>query len=159
MSLGNQSFFLRMLLSLNLKLKFIYRCGKNCSILQPGRIFSHVRPFYEPAVTDLDPQRSLHDLSRMLTARSQKGRTQPKIWPLYYKHMMIVNDNSRVINKLEASLTNDARVIIYDCHMFIVQATDVISNLNFVLKPLNEMYETAKCKLHVNRVNNISHPC
>jgi hypothetical protein len=38
--------------------------------------------------------------------------------------MMIVNDDSRVVNKLEASLTDDTRVIIYDCHMFIVQATD-----------------------------------
>jgi hypothetical protein len=37
--------------------------------------------------------------------------------------MTIVNDNSRVVNKLEASLTDDARVIIYDRHMFIVQAT------------------------------------
>jgi hypothetical protein len=30
---------------------------------------------------------------------------------LYYKSMTIVNDNSRVINKLETSLTDDARVI------------------------------------------------
>jgi hypothetical protein len=37
--------------------------------------------------------------------------------------MMIINDDSRVVNKLEASLTDDARVVIYDCHMFIVQAT------------------------------------
>jgi hypothetical protein len=37
--------------------------------------------------------------------------------------MTIINDNSRVINKLEASLTDDARVVIYDHHMFIVQAT------------------------------------
>jgi hypothetical protein len=36
--------------------------------------------------------------------------------------MTIVNDDSRDINKLEASLTDDARVIIYDQHMFIVQA-------------------------------------
>jgi hypothetical protein len=43
---------------------------------------------------------------------------------LYYKPMMIVNDDSTIINKLEASLTDDARVIIYDCHVFIVQATD-----------------------------------
>ncbi len=43
---------------------------------------------------------------------------------LYYKPMPIINDNSRVVNKLEASFTDDARVIIYDCHMFIVQATD-----------------------------------
>jgi hypothetical protein len=36
---------------------------------------------------------------------------------------MIVNDDSRVINKLEASLTDNTRVVIYDHHMFIVQAT------------------------------------
>ncbi len=45
---------------------------------------------------------------------------------LYYKPTTIVNDDSRVVNELEASLTDDARVIIYDCHMFIVQATDDI---------------------------------
>jgi hypothetical protein len=38
--------------------------------------------------------------------------------------MTIVNDDSRVVSKLEASLTDDASVIIYDRHMFIVQATD-----------------------------------
>ncbi len=37
--------------------------------------------------------------------------------------MMIVNDNSGNVNKFGASLTDDARVVIYDCHMFIVQAT------------------------------------
>ena len=36
--------------------------------------------------------------------------------------MMIVNDNPRVVNKLEASLTDDTRVVIYDHHMFIIQA-------------------------------------
>jgi hypothetical protein len=40
--------------------------------------------------------------------------------------MLIVNDDSRVVNKLEASLTDDARVVIYDRYMFIVQATDII---------------------------------
>ena len=39
--------------------------------------------------------------------------------------MMIVNDVSRVVNKIESSLTDDARVVIYDCHMFIVVATDL----------------------------------
>ncbi len=39
--------------------------------------------------------------------------------------MMIVNDDSRVVNKLETSLPDDARVIIYDHHMFIVQATEL----------------------------------
>ncbi len=37
--------------------------------------------------------------------------------------MMIINDDARTINKLDASLIDDARVIIYDRHMFIVQAT------------------------------------
>jgi hypothetical protein len=42
---------------------------------------------------------------------------------LYYKPMTSVNDDSRVMSKLETSLTDDARVVIYDHHMFIVQAT------------------------------------
>ncbi len=37
--------------------------------------------------------------------------------------MTIVNDDSSIINKLGASLTDDARVVIYDGDMFIVQAT------------------------------------
>ncbi len=37
--------------------------------------------------------------------------------------MTIVNDNSRVVTKLKTSLTDDTRVVIYDRHMFIVQAT------------------------------------
>ncbi len=44
---------------------------------------------------------------------------------LYYKPVTIVNEDSRVANKLEASLTDDARVVIYNCHMFIVQATEL----------------------------------
>jgi hypothetical protein len=42
---------------------------------------------------------------------------------LYYKLMTIVNDDSGDVNKLEASHTDDARVLIYDRHMFIAQAT------------------------------------
>jgi hypothetical protein len=33
---------------------------------------------------------------------------------------------SSVVNKIETSLIDDARVIIYDRHMFIAQATDII---------------------------------
>ncbi len=44
---------------------------------------------------------------------------------LYYNPMTIVNEDSRVINKLKTSLTDDARAVIYDHHMFIVQATGV----------------------------------
>jgi hypothetical protein len=43
---------------------------------------------------------------------------------LYYKHITIVNYDS-IVDKLGASLTHDARVIIYDHHMFIVQAIDI----------------------------------
>jgi hypothetical protein len=50
---------------------------------------------------------------------------------LYYKPMMIVNNDSRVVNKLETSLTDDARVIIYNCPMFIVQAT--VLGLRFLI--------------------------
>jgi hypothetical protein len=42
---------------------------------------------------------------------------------LYYKHVTIINYASSGINKLKASLNDDARVVIYDRHMFIVQAT------------------------------------
>ncbi len=47
--------------------------------------------------------------------------------------MTIVNDDSRVINKLEASLTDDTRVIIYDCHIFIVQAIGFIQETSLFL--------------------------
>jgi len=77
-------------------------------------------------------------ISRLLIAptASKQARQSPlvnsktvhhnheKFSRLYYKPMMSVNDDPRVVNKLEASLTDDARVVIYDRHMFIVQATD-----------------------------------
>jgi hypothetical protein len=49
---------------------------------------------------------------------------------LYYNPITIINDDSRVINKLETSLTDDARVSIYNHNMFIVQATDVCKQNN-----------------------------
>ncbi len=48
---------------------------------------------------------------------------------LYYKHMMIVTYASSIINKLEALLTDDAKVTIYHRHVFIVQATNLIINI------------------------------
>jgi hypothetical protein len=44
---------------------------------------------------------------------------------LYHKHTTIVNYASRIVNKLEVLLTDDARVLIYDCHVFIVLATGI----------------------------------
>jgi hypothetical protein len=45
---------------------------------------------------------------------------------LYYKHTAIINYASSIVNKLEALLTDDARVVSYDHHVFIVQATGVL---------------------------------
>ncbi len=42
---------------------------------------------------------------------------------LYYNHVTIVNYASSSVNKLKASLNDDARVVIYNRHIFIVQAT------------------------------------
>ncbi len=60
---------------------------------------------------------------------------------LYFKPIMIVNDDSRVINKLETSHSDDARVVIYNRHMFIVQATVIflflvlsVNNYDVLLK-------------------------
>ncbi len=44
---------------------------------------------------------------------------------------MIVNYASSIINKLEALLTGDTRVVIYDCLVFIVQATELVFH-NFI---------------------------
>ena len=66
---------------------------------------------------------------------------------LYYKPMTNVNDDSRVVNKLEASLIEDARVVIYDCHMFIVQATGWNCFQNFGFKCISFMLGSFKFSL------------
>ncbi len=63
----------------------------------------------------------MYTVSAMETERSHNIDTSG----LYYKHMTIINYTSSIVNKLEALLTDDARVIIYNCHMFIVQSTGV----------------------------------
>jgi hypothetical protein len=70
--------------------------------------------------------------------------------------MMIVNDNSSIINKLEASLTDDARVIIYDCHMFIVQAIDCESCKKFVNAILLSLVQSRNDILYHACLQNIS---
>ncbi len=51
---------------------------------------------------------------------------------LYYKHMTIIIYTSSIINKLEALLTDDARVVIYDRLVFIVQATGQTFSLSLM---------------------------
>ncbi len=61
---------------------------------------------------------------------------------LYYKPITIINDNSSVVNKLETSLIDDARVIIYDRHLFIVQATALGKTRNFKINAINACCDT-----------------
>ncbi len=48
----------------------------------------------------------------------------------YHTHIMIVNDVSSINHKFEVALTDDARVVIYDHHMFIVQATGLSKTIH-----------------------------
>jgi hypothetical protein len=41
--------------------------------------------------------------------------------------MVIVNNNTRVMLQIVASLTDDSRGVIYNCNVFIVQATDFLA--------------------------------
>ncbi len=73
---------------------------------------------------------------------------------LYYKPMTIINDDARFINKLEASHTDDARVIIYNHHMFIVQATGLVmetKTCTSFFQPLRCIYmcESPVAKTHL----------
>jgi len=67
---------------------------------------------------------------------------------LYYKPMMVINDNSRVVNKLEAWLTDDTRVIIYDHHMFIVQATELTFFYALKVKVIQWLFGLGVCRIH-----------
>jgi hypothetical protein len=61
----------------------------------------------------------------LLTASSNNLHNETS--GLYYKHMTIVNYASSFVNKLKTLHTDDARVIIYDRHVFMVQATGVVA--------------------------------
>jgi hypothetical protein len=65
-------------------------------------------------------------------------RQKCKTSGLYYKHVTIINYASSGINKFRASLNDDARVVIYNHHMFIVQATEV--NLIFLLSIVSQTF-------------------
>ncbi len=59
--------------------------------------------------------------------------------------MTIVNDDTRVITKLETSLTDDARVIIYDRQMFIVQATACVVSPNMAKASTQNLFVQYCC--------------
>jgi hypothetical protein len=60
-------------------------------------------------------------------AFSDKSKNDEYICGLYYKHITIINYDCSIINTYIASLTDDAIVVIYARHMFIVQATGYLS--------------------------------
>ncbi len=66
---------------------------------------------------------------------------------------MIANDDSWVVNKLETSLTGDARVIIYNRRMFIVQAT--ISNKH----SCDLYYKTFMIVIYDCKIDNLAKAC
>jgi hypothetical protein len=59
--------------------------------------------------------------------------------------MTIVNDDSRVITKLETSLTEDTRVVIYDRHIFIVQATACVMSPNMDKSSIQNLFVQYCC--------------
>jgi hypothetical protein len=63
---------------------------------------------------------------------------------LYYKHMTIINDDSSIIIKWSSKLIDAARDVIYDRHMFIVHATELVLSFQSVViastNVLNEQY-------------------
>ena len=77
---------------------------------------------------------------------------------LYYKPMTIVNDDARIVNKLEASLVDDARVVvvIYDHHMSIVQATGLTLKHQLKTRPFLECGNRKRCVSNLNKLNDQS---
>jgi len=71
----------------------LFFCAKNC---------------FKKKKVAFQAQLSIHNFIFLLLNKSSSG--------LFYKPMMIVNEDSWVVNKLETSLTDDARVTIYNCH-------------------------------------------
>ncbi len=51
---------------------------------------------------------------------------------LYYKYMTIINYASSIVNNLEALLTDNPSVVIYNRHVFIVQATGGSMGLRYL---------------------------
>jgi hypothetical protein len=65
---------------------------------------------------------------------------------LYYKHVAIVNYAFSGVNKLKASLNDNARVVIYDQLMFIVQArADLRPDLESSLQAEENHYTVDQC--------------
>jgi hypothetical protein len=52
---------------------------------------------------------------------------------MYYKHITIKNDDSSIVNMWLESFTDGTKVVIYDCNMFIIQATGFIVQSTLIM--------------------------
>ncbi len=96
---------------------FIFTCKKNYQIIPPYTILytcKHILEFYK-----LD------------------CKLLPLISGLYFKYVTIIIYASSSVNNLRASVNDNARVIIYDRHKFIVQATGAFVQKFFFSKRNN----------------------
>jgi hypothetical protein len=59
---------------------------------------------------------------------------------LYYKHITIINDDCSIINKWRVSRSDDTRVVIYDCNMFMIQATGHFLSVLEERKPKDRLF-------------------
>ncbi len=67
--------------------------------------------------------------------------------------MTIVSYASSIVNKLKALLTDHARVIIYDYHVFIVQATGIKSDRKIIVRSLRFLNYFAEKWLHLYKIH------
>ncbi len=65
---------------------------------------------------------------------------------LYYKHVMIINDDSSIVSKWSFKLIDDPSVVIYDHHRFIIQATGFSTKCKPLAWHYNGTMHFKKCK-------------
>ncbi len=74
----------------------------------------------------------LNDTQRNDTHSAGKYLNTTETTGLYYKHMTIINYDSSIIIKRSSKLIDPARGVIYDHHMFIIQATGHLFLTNLI---------------------------
>jgi hypothetical protein len=73
---------------------------------------------------DSSQRKTLAYFVRHVNDDEEKVKLMGTFSGLYYKHVMLINDASSGVIKWSFKLTDAARGVIYDRHVFIIQATD-----------------------------------
>ncbi len=60
------------------------------------------------------------------------GHSRGLLGGMYYKHMTIRDDDSSIISEQSSKLIDNARGVIYDRRMFIIQATDEVHKIKIM---------------------------